>query len=163
MERRFLVEAKSFLFSVKENEAVVRLEERRKGFADAVSLGPHCSVWLIATVEVALHNSGLKDFVKSFRESEPGLILLQEGREGWGWSQLGGELCKAVDFLEACAQLHNGSSLSVGKKMGVKDKHDMGVGRPSYAVVLRAEIRNPVPKASKAVICGWSARYCSVP
>jgi hypothetical protein len=33
MEWRFFVEVKSFLFSVKEDVAVVRLEERRKGFA----------------------------------------------------------------------------------------------------------------------------------
>lgn len=106
----------------------------------------------------------MKDFVKSFREGEQGLILLPKGRKGQGWSWLGGELCKAVDFLEASgAQLLNGSSLSVGKKMGVKDRHDVGVGRPSYAAVLQAEIRNPAPEASKAAICGWSARYCSVP
>lgn len=86
------------------------------------------------------------------------------GTQRAGMEPARGELCKAVDFLEASgAQLLNSSSLSVGKKMGVKDRHDMGVGRPSYAAVLRAEIRNPTPEASKAVICGWSAGYCSVP
>jgi hypothetical protein len=39
IERRFFVEAKSFVFSVKEGEAVVRLEERRRGFAGLVALG----------------------------------------------------------------------------------------------------------------------------
>lgn len=127
MEWRFFVESKSFLFSVKENDAVVRLEKRQKCFAGVVSLGLHCSVWLIATVEVALRNSGLKDFVKSFQEGEQvlivlraanradcflelavyaeggrqGLILLQEGCKGRGCSLFAGELCKAMDFLEA--------------------------------------------------------------
>jgi hypothetical protein len=44
MEWRFFVEAKSFLFSMKEDEAVVRLEERRKGFAGVLSMGLPCTV-----------------------------------------------------------------------------------------------------------------------
>ncbi len=70
MEWCFFVEAKSFLFSVKEDVVVVRLEERRKGFAGVVSLGLPCVVWLVATVEVVLHNTGMKDFVKSIREDQ---------------------------------------------------------------------------------------------
>lgn len=54
----FFIEANSFLFSVKEDEAVVQLEERRKSFAGVVSLGLQCSVWLAAMVEVALCNLG---------------------------------------------------------------------------------------------------------
>jgi hypothetical protein len=68
MEWRLFVEAKYFLFSMKEDVAVLWLEERRKGFAGVVSLGLPCAVWLVATVEVALPNTGMKDFVKSFRE-----------------------------------------------------------------------------------------------
>jgi hypothetical protein len=66
MEWHFFVEAKSFLFSVTEDVAVVRLEERRKGFAGVVSLSLPCAVWLVATVKVALRNTGMNNFVKSF-------------------------------------------------------------------------------------------------
>lgn len=66
MDRRFFVEAMSFLFSVKEDEELVRLEERRKGFAGVVILGLQCAIWLVATVESVLRNIALKEFVKSF-------------------------------------------------------------------------------------------------
>jgi hypothetical protein len=51
MENRFFVEAKSFSFSVEFGKPELRLEERRKGFAGVVSLGPRCIAWLIVTVE----------------------------------------------------------------------------------------------------------------
>jgi len=73
MEWHFFVEAKSFLFSVKEDVVVVRLEER--GFAGVVSLGLPCAVRLVATVEVALRNTMMKDFVKSFWEVQQVLIV----------------------------------------------------------------------------------------
>lgn len=119
------METKSFSFLVTE-EAVVRLEERRKDFAGVVFLGLQCSVWLVATLEVALRNSGVLDFVKSFQEgpkvliirgggnraghflelavypegNQKGLILLPEGSEGRGWSRFAGELCKVMAFLK---------------------------------------------------------------
>jgi hypothetical protein len=40
MENRFSVEAKSFSFSVEIGKPKLQLEERRKGFARVVSLGP---------------------------------------------------------------------------------------------------------------------------
>ena len=54
MDRHFFVEAKSFAVSVKEGEAVVRLEESRKGFVSKVSLGLQCTAWPLSMVEVAL-------------------------------------------------------------------------------------------------------------
>jgi hypothetical protein len=129
MEWCFFVEAKSFLFSVKEDVVVVQLEERRKGFAGVVSLGLPCAVCLVAMVEVALRNTGMKDFVKSFWEDQrvlivrrgenkagcflelavyaeggqQGLILLPEGHDRRGWALFAGELSKVVAFLEAMA------------------------------------------------------------
>jgi hypothetical protein len=129
MEWRFFVEAKSFVLSVREGEPVVRLEERRKGFAGSVILGVQCTGWLVSMVEVVLRNPGVEEFVKSYREGlkmllvrrggnradrflelrvhaeggRKGLILLPEGREGRGWSRVAGELSKALAFLDSMA------------------------------------------------------------
>jgi hypothetical protein len=51
MERLFFIEAKSFFFSVKVGEAVVRLGEKRKGFCRCGGSGLQCTVWLVAVVE----------------------------------------------------------------------------------------------------------------
>jgi len=54
-----------------------------KGFADVVSMGLPCTVWLVATVEVVLHNTGMKDFVKSFWKGQQVLIVRRgENRAG---------------------------------------------------------------------------------
>lgn len=42
MESRFFVEAKSFSFSADLGKPELRLEERRRGFAGIVFLGPRC-------------------------------------------------------------------------------------------------------------------------
>lgn len=39
MERRFLVETKSFVLSVSDSTSVLRVEEKRKGFSGVVLLG----------------------------------------------------------------------------------------------------------------------------
>jgi hypothetical protein len=96
----------------------IRLEERRKGFCGFIFLGLQCSAWLLATIEKALKEPVKKDFVTSYREDvkalmvrgggnkagcylevaayadggRKGVIWLPEGREGWGWSQVVGEL-----------------------------------------------------------------------
>jgi hypothetical protein len=67
------VETKSSAVSVKEGEAVVRLEESRKGFVGKVSLGLQCTGWLLSMVEVALLSSVVKDFIKSFQENSKGV------------------------------------------------------------------------------------------
>ena len=51
MERRFLVEAKSFTFSVRKGNALVQLEEKIKGFGGFILLGSKCSVWLVDVME----------------------------------------------------------------------------------------------------------------
>jgi hypothetical protein len=117
MECCFTMEAKCFTFSAKTGEPKLRLEERRKGFCGFIILGLEYSTWLMATVEEALKASG-NDFVKYFPEDTKalmvrgsgnkagrflevvayveggwkGAIWLPEGRGGWGWSWVGGEL-----------------------------------------------------------------------
>jgi hypothetical protein len=54
MERRFSVEVKSFFFSMKKGSAVLRLEEKRKGYGGFILLGTKCSGWLADLVEEAL-------------------------------------------------------------------------------------------------------------
>jgi hypothetical protein len=127
MERCFSVEAKGFSFSVKIEASELCLEERRKGFCGFISLGLQCSAWLMAIVEEALKATVKEDFVKYFREDvkalmvrgsgnkvcrflevvsyaeggRKGAIWLPEGREGWGWFRVVGELRQLLDFLEA--------------------------------------------------------------
>jgi hypothetical protein len=142
MENRFFVEAKSFSFLVETGKPELRLEERRKGFAGAVSLGPRCVAWLIVMVEEVLRSTEVEVFVRSTWEASNvvtvkrggnragrflevvsqvvgcrrGFILLPEGREGWGWSRFSGELSKVMAFFEAM----RGPSLSgPGSGLGV--------------------------------------------
>jgi hypothetical protein len=46
MECRFSVEAKTFSFLVISGKAMLRLEEKRKGFGGFILLGVKGSVWL---------------------------------------------------------------------------------------------------------------------
>jgi hypothetical protein len=70
MERRFSMEAKSFLFSAKLGKSMIHLEERRKGFGGSILLGIRRSDWLADTVEEALLSQRKEDFAKSFREED---------------------------------------------------------------------------------------------
>jgi hypothetical protein len=118
MERNFTVESKSFSLSVLEGVSLVRVEEKRKSFFGAIVLSTQCSDWLASTLETLLGFSGDHDFVKSFKEGSKlliarrgenragrfleatayglggrrGLILIPEGRGGWGWHKFSGEL-----------------------------------------------------------------------
>jgi hypothetical protein len=75
LERRFFLEAKTFLFSVEEVKSVLRMEERRKGFLGVVLLGLHCTAWVVATMKEALRSQGVEDFVKSYREDSKAWIV----------------------------------------------------------------------------------------
>jgi hypothetical protein len=116
MESRFFVEAKTFVFSVVDGKSDLWVEERRKGFSGAVCLGSLCIVWLVSKMEWVLRNTGVEDFVESFREGSKavivrrgrnkagrflevavyakggrkGMVLFPEGRAGWGWSRVSG-------------------------------------------------------------------------
>jgi hypothetical protein len=110
MERRFLVEAKSFSFSMRKDNGLVRLEEKRKGFGGFILLGSKCSVWLADAVEEVMGAHRKEEFARSFRDEVrilkvrmgsnkagcflkvvvfveggwKGVIRLLEGRGGWG-------------------------------------------------------------------------------
>jgi len=47
-ERRFFVEAKTFLLSVEERKSVLRMKERRKDLSQVVLLGLQCTAWVVA-------------------------------------------------------------------------------------------------------------------
>jgi len=126
LERRFFVEAKTFLFSVEEGNSMLSMEERRKGFFGVVLLGLQCTAWVVTAVKEALWSQGLEDFVKSFQEDlkawivrkgcnkdgrflelvvyavggRSGFILFPKGLGGRGWNRVVDELCKVMVFLE---------------------------------------------------------------
>jgi hypothetical protein len=115
-------------------------------------------------VVAALCNTGMKDFIKSFREVQQvliirrgenkvgcfldlavyaeggrhGLIILLEGRDERGWARFAGELSKVVvvAFLEAMAAPSLSSSSSVFPESGKK----FGSKFPSYAATLQARL-----------------------
>jgi hypothetical protein len=93
MEHRFVVEAKTFLFSAKVSK--FRLEERRKGFVGVIIVGKQCASWLAATVEEAIQSPVKVDFVRDFRE-EGKSILVSRGDN------------KAGRFLEVAASTEGG-------------------------------------------------------
>jgi len=70
MERRFLVESKSFVLSVLEGASVLRVEEKRQGFFGAVILSSQCSAWLVSTMEMLLGFPREQEFIKSYREGK---------------------------------------------------------------------------------------------
>jgi hypothetical protein len=110
MERRFVVEAKSFYFSTKKGNLVILLEEKRKGFGGFILLGIECLGWLADAVEEAMEAQMKEDFARTYRDevrvlkvrlgsnkagcflevvvfiegSRKGVIRIPEGRGGWG-------------------------------------------------------------------------------
>jgi hypothetical protein len=68
MERQFVVEAKSFSFSAKKGNAVIRLEEKRKGFGGFILLGFKCSGWLADAVEEVMEAQVKEDFARTYRD-----------------------------------------------------------------------------------------------
>jgi hypothetical protein len=68
MERRFSVEAKSFFFSAKKGSAVLRLEEKMKGYGGFILLGTKCSSWLADVVEEAIEAQRKDGFARSLRD-----------------------------------------------------------------------------------------------
>jgi hypothetical protein len=124
MECRFEVEAKSFFFSAKKG-AVLRLEEKRKGFGGFILLGTKCSVWLADVVGEAMVAQRKEVFARKCRDGErvlkvrlgsnkagcflevavfvegsrKGVIRILEGRGGWGWQRFSDELRSLVAHL----------------------------------------------------------------
>jgi hypothetical protein len=81
MEKRFLVESKSFALSVLEGASVLRVEEKRKGFLGAVVLSLQSSNWLATMIESLLGFPEDEDFIKSYREGSKVLIIRKGGNK----------------------------------------------------------------------------------
>jgi hypothetical protein len=123
IERRFLVEEKSFVLSILEGASVLRVVEKCNSFSGEVLLSFQCSVWMVSTMEKLMGSPGVPALAKSFREGsklsivrlgrndkgrfvevevavygvggQRGFLLIPEGRGGWGWIKFVGELSKA--------------------------------------------------------------------
>jgi hypothetical protein len=66
MERLFLGETKSFLFTANLGKSLLRLEEKRKGFGGFLLLGIKLSDWLANKVEEAVKSQRKENFARSF-------------------------------------------------------------------------------------------------
>jgi hypothetical protein len=145
VDKNFLVESKSFTFSVLGGASTVRVEEKRKNLLGVVILNAQSSEWLASLLEVVLGLPAEQDFVKSFREgskdliarrggnkagrfleattfglgSRKGSIVFPVGRGGWGWLKFSDELRNVVDFFSASVGGGPGSS-STSEKKAVK-------------------------------------------
>jgi len=142
MDKKFLVESKSFAFSVLAGASALRVEEKRKNFLGVVILNSQSSEWLASLLEGLLGLPEEQEIVKSFREGSKlliarrggnkdgrflevssfglggrkGFIVIPEGRGGWGWIKFSDELRKVVVFLSGPLGSGSGSSSSSEKK-----------------------------------------------
>jgi len=127
------------------NPSVLRVEEKRKGFFDEAILSNQCFAWLVSTMGVLLgfpgdkgskvmivRRGGYKDgrFLEAaafgmgyWRE----ILLIPEGRGGWGWHKFSSELRKASDFLSATMGCGSSSSSSAEKKGGKEEGLRLGL------------------------------------
>jgi len=98
MGKSFVVESKTFVFSVLDGASVLRVEEKRKSFSGELILSSQCSEWLASTLEILLDFLEDQDFIKSFREGSQVLIAWKCGNQtNWpilrgsrfrdGWSE----------------------------------------------------------------------------
>jgi len=74
MELRFIVESKTFVFSVLEGASMLRVGEKRKSFSGEIFISSPCSEWLASTLELLVDFPEDQDFIKSFREDSRVLI-----------------------------------------------------------------------------------------
>jgi hypothetical protein len=169
MDKNFLVESKSFTFSVLGGASMLKVEEKRKNFLGVVILNAQSSEWLASTLEVLLGLPAEQDCVKSFKEGSKvliarrggnkagryleattfglggrkGSIIIPEGRGGWGWLEFSDKLRKVVDFFSVSVGCGLGYS-STSEKKAVKDvRPTLGLAPkwtgPSFAEVLRSD------------------------
>jgi hypothetical protein len=68
MERRFVVEAKTFSFMARKGNEIIHLEEKRKGFGGFILLGIKGSGWLADAVEEAMEAQMKEDFARMHRD-----------------------------------------------------------------------------------------------
>jgi hypothetical protein len=127
LESHFFMESKLFSFLVEEGKPKLFVEERIRGFLGSVFLGPRGVDWLLEMLEELLRSSGSEDFFKSIQveskaltvrrggnrngrflvvitqavDDKMNVIVLPEGREGWGWGRFAGEMSRVKAFFEA--------------------------------------------------------------
>jgi len=70
MDKKFLVESKSFAFFVLARVSALRVEEKRKNFLGVVILNCQSSEWLASMLEVLLGLPEEQEIVKSFKNSD---------------------------------------------------------------------------------------------
>jgi hypothetical protein len=168
MEKSFLVESKIFVFSVLDGVSRLRVGEKRKSFSGKIVISPQCSEWLASTLEILLGFPEDQEFIKSFREGSEiliarrgsnhadhflkeaifglggrkGLILIPEGRGGWGWLKFLDELRKDAVFLSAKMDCGAGSPYVSVNNEGKEVEAKMGMfpcwKGPSFVEVLRS-------------------------
>jgi hypothetical protein len=151
MDKIFLVESKSFTFSVLGGVSTLRVEEKRKNFLGVVFLNAQSSEWLASSLELLLGLPAEQDFVKSFREGSKvliarrggnkagryleattfglggrkGSIVIPEIRGGWGWLKFSDKLRKVVDFFSVSV---GGGLGFIGEEGGGGCSADSGLG-----------------------------------
>jgi len=126
-EISFIVELKTFVFSVLDGASTLRVGEKRKSFSGKIFISSSCSEWLALTLENLVGYPKDQVFIKSFREGSrvliarrwcnqagrfleaasfgmggrKGFILIPEGRGGCSWIKFFDELRKAVVSFSA--------------------------------------------------------------
>jgi hypothetical protein len=185
MDKIFLVESKSFTFSVLGGVSTLRVEEKRKNFLGVVFLNAQSSEWLASTLELLLGLPAEQDFVKSFREGSKvliarrggnkagryleattfglggrkGSIVIPEIRGGWGWLKFSDKLRKVVDFFSVSVGGGLSSSSSSEKKAVEDVRPTLGLAPKwtgrSFVEVLRSD-STTVAKTMPIVGDGWS-------
>jgi hypothetical protein len=168
MEKSFLLESKIFVFSVLDRASRLRVGEKRKSFSGKIIISPQCQEWLASTLDILLGFPEDQEFIKSFRKGSKiliaqrgsnhagrfleaaifslggwkGLILISEGRGGWGWLKFSDGLRKAVVFLSAKMDCGAGSPYVSVNNEGKEEEAKMGMFPcwkvPSFVEVLRS-------------------------
>jgi hypothetical protein len=93
MERRFVVEEKTFAFLAKKGNKVIRLEEKRKGFGGFILLGIKCSGWLADMVEEVMEAQMKEDFARTCQDKVRVLkVRVRSNKVGCFFG--GGSLCR---------------------------------------------------------------------
>jgi hypothetical protein len=168
MEKSFIVESKSFIFSALEGATRLKVGEKRNNFFGEFVISVQCSEWLVSSMESLLGYPEDIVLIKSFREGSKltiarrdsnqagrflevavfglggrkGLILIPEGRGGWGWLKFSEKLRKAAIFLSTNVGCEHGSSLASFKTGGEEEEAKIGLAPhwkgPSFVEVLRS-------------------------
>jgi hypothetical protein len=88
MDKKFLVESKSFAFFVLARVSALRVEEKRKNFLGVVILNCQSSEWLASMLEVLLGLPEEQEIVKSFKEGSKLLIARRGGSKDGRFSEV---------------------------------------------------------------------------